>query len=726
MCVIIAIVYFIFMDIVKELNNVEKTALSDMSVVYYNKIAPLVKQRDYLGTTTGWVYACAGVIADELAKIELKLYRKIKDGTEEVFNHPILDLLHRANNFTTKYDLFWLTAQYLELAGEAPWYVFKRGNMPVGLYLLRPDKISIKAGTGDRFIDGYTYRNDRGKEVPIKPEEMIFNKIPNTVNPFRGMGTLQAAARVVDIEEYSEEFNRNYFVNSAMPSMFFSTDQKLGDDKKERFRKSIEKNYTGIKNAQKFLILEAGLEAKPLQMTQRDMEFIEQLRWTRDKILGIFRVPRTALGITDDVNRANAEATDYVFAKRTIQPKMERLIQQLNEFLVPMFPDGENLLLGYDSPVPEDIEKKLKYYESGIKNGFLTINEVREKENLETIGDEGDQVLIASTLKPIGEQPQPVPSKDILHKINTRNKQATKNISKELVNKVIAGAVKDIEKDIRGLVKKEEDRRDKSVMQWSQKKIQKSWLSMTKRKATYTEKFEKLLKKQFDYQLKDILKRHKSVSSGWKINVDQERAVWFKIFMPLYEEIVKGEGQKVLDDLVDDMKFSDMTDTSQKFIHDKTAKMSWEINKTTNRKIEKIVNDNIGENVKVVSSKLTELFDDMEKSRVDIIARTEVSKAINFATNESYMQSGVVEAKKWVTGRDSRVCEFCRELEGKIIGLSENFENRGANIEGEDEGVMDIDYENIAHPPLHANCRCGLVPIIVGQKQFNKIIKNKQ
>ena len=714
------------MDIVEKLNNVKKTALSDMSVVYYNKIAPLVKERDYLRTTTGWVYACTSVIADELAKIRLRLYRKKGVDTEEIFNHPILDLLHRANDFTTKYDLFWLTAQYLELAGEAPWFVFKKNGMPVGLYLLRPDKISIRAGTGDRFIDGYTYRNDKGKEVYIKPDEMIFNKIPNTINPFRGMGTLQAAARVVDIEEYSEEFNRNYFVNSAMPSMFFSTDQKLGEEKKDRFRKSIEKNYTGIKNAQKFLILEAGLEAKPLQMTQRDMEFIEQLRWTRDKILGIFRVPRTALGITDDVNRANAEATDYVFAKRTIQPKMERLIQQLNEFLVPMFPDGKNLLIGYESPVPEDTEKKLKYYESGIRNGFLTINEVRRKEGDEPIGEDGDQVLISSTLKPIGEKPAIIPSKDILHKINTRNKLATRGASKKKVDDIIMGSVKEVEGDIRGLVKFEEERRDKLVMQWSDVEIKKSWASMTKRSATYTEKFTKLLKLQFKHQIKNILLRHKDITSGWKIDVDQERAVWFKVFMPLYEEIVKGEGQKVLNELIKDGKFSDMTDTSQRFIHDKTAKMSWEINKTTNRKIEKIVNDNIGENVKVVSAKMTDLFDNMEKSRVDIIARTEVAKAINFATEESYRQSGVVEAKKWVTGRDNRVCEFCRELEGKIIGLNENFENRGANLEGEDEGIMDIDYENISAPPLHASCRCGLVPIIVGQKQFNNIIKNKQ
>ena len=141
-------------------------------------------------------------------------------------------------------------------------------------------------------------------------------------------------------------------------------------------------------------------------ISQRDMEFIEQMRFSRDKILGIFRVPRTVLGITDDVNRANAEATDLVFAKRCIKPRMQRMVEQLNEFFVPLFPGSENLFLDFDDPVPENTELKLKEHETALRSGYKTINEVRESENLKPVGPEGDVIYMQPGLTPLGDQTQ--------------------------------------------------------------------------------------------------------------------------------------------------------------------------------------------------------------------------------------------------------------------------------------------------------------------------------
>ncbi|MBU2060114.1 MAG: phage portal protein, partial [Gammaproteobacteria bacterium] len=77
---------------------------------------PLRKTGDYLKAAKGWVYACTNVIAEEVAGIELKLFEVKKNKVEEVQEHDALDLLYRANNFTTKFDLFYATQQMLELA----------------------------------------------------------------------------------------------------------------------------------------------------------------------------------------------------------------------------------------------------------------------------------------------------------------------------------------------------------------------------------------------------------------------------------------------------------------------------------------------------------------------------------------------------------------------------------------------------------------------------------
>ena len=68
-------------------------------------------------------------------------------------------------------------------------------------------------------------------------------------------------------------------------------------------------------------------------------------RLYEDKILAGFRVPKTVIGNAESqTNRATAETADYVFARRTIKPKMERIVQQMNEFLIPLvlLPSNDN------------------------------------------------------------------------------------------------------------------------------------------------------------------------------------------------------------------------------------------------------------------------------------------------------------------------------------------------------------------------------------------------
>ena len=51
-------------------------------------------------------------------------------------------------------------------------------------------------------------------------------------------------------------------------------------------------------------------------------------------------------------------------------------------------------------------------------------------------------------------------------------------------------------------------------------------------------------------------------------------------------------------------------------------------------------------------------------------------------------------------------------MNGKVLGLDDNFFKRGDSYQGAQGGVIDLDYENVGAPPLHPNCRCTLTPIV--------------
>lgn len=355
-------------------------------------------KRDYF---TGIIYSCIDAIAQATASTGFELYRK----DAEVEKHPALDLLRRPNSFQSAVDLMYLISAYIDAQGRAFIYPVpnKSNNAgvvknPVELWALDPSRIKTIAGAG--FIQGYTYRNPQGVEIPFGTGELICIQRPHPFNQYEGVSTIEMARLTIEADLNAQYFNRAFFANSATPDGALSTTQIVDDDVWKRLKQQWEEQYNGVNNAHKTLLLEGGLTYQPFQPTQRDMEFVKQREFSRDEILAIFKVPKTILAITDDVNRANAETSDYVFASRVVKPRLELIFEKLNRFLLPMFDASEGLELVYDDPVPDNKELELAEDVQSV-NKWLTINEVRAKRGYEPI--EGGDVLYSQGLSmPIG------------------------------------------------------------------------------------------------------------------------------------------------------------------------------------------------------------------------------------------------------------------------------------------------------------------------------------
>ena len=454
----------------REISSKEKTVIlpwedvsenSNYNSPLFNQIPPLWKQEDYLKAAKGWVYACVSAIADEIATINLQLYKRTSKGIEEILEHPIIDLLNRVNDFTTKSDHFGLTQQYLELVGEAPWLLQKEGGIPVSMYLLRPDKLTIKFDK-KKIIGGYIYEISPGNKESFESEDIIFLKYPSPIRPLRGRGTLEAAIQTVDLDKYAEEWNVQFFFNAARPDAILTTEGKLTKEQRDSLHTQWKKQFQGINKRAKLAILESGLKYQQMQLTQKDMDFLEQQKFSRDKIFSIFRVPKSVIAISDNVNRANAETGAYAFARWTIRPKMKKIVEQLNEFLVPMFSDSEDLFLDFEDPVPENVEMKIKKYHEALhpQSGWMTINEVREKEGLLPV-ENGDSIVRPMTAMPTGQGEE----KQFTLKIKKPDKIIYKKIIKKkiLPEKKVEEITESIKNVVRAHLQKEKNHSNDEV-----------------------------------------------------------------------------------------------------------------------------------------------------------------------------------------------------------------------------------------------------------------------
>lgn len=84
-------------------------------------------------------------------------------------------------------------------------------------------------------------------------------------------------------------------------------------------------------------------------------------------------------------------------------------------------------------------------------------------------------------------------------------------------------------------------------------------------------------------------------------------------------------------------------------------------------------------------------------------------------------------SKKWITAIDERVCQFCADMDGQTVGVSEKYWEKGDEMAGSEGGTLSFGFDDVSSPPLHPSCRCDLIPIFSDEKSilsFKK--KNKK
>mgnify|MGYP005816625611 CR=1 FL=1 len=372
-------------------------------------------------SSTSWLFSVVDRIAASTAAIPWRLFRRMPSGeTQEVMNHPILDLWRAVNPFYTQQEFMETSMQHFELTGEIWWLIVRnRGRRPVELWPIRPDRIRpIPHAT--EFIAGYIYTVGT-VQIPLERKDVIFIRRPNPLDPYRGIGTVQSMMMDIGSEQMASQWTRNFFSNGAMPGGILQFDEGMSDADFERLVSRWSEQHQGVANAHRVAVLERG-KWVDRKFSQRDMQMEQLRRLNRDIIFGAFGIPSSVMGVTESVNRANAEAGDVMFGRWILKPRLERIKQALNERLVGLI--DKTLFLDYGEPSPENKELHLKIADTGFKGGFLTRNESRALMGYGEADEGGDEFM----------GPAPAPSPAVQEAIDSAVLKAASDVHPDEVN----------------------------------------------------------------------------------------------------------------------------------------------------------------------------------------------------------------------------------------------------------------------------------------------------
>ena len=658
-----------------------------------------------LMANVGWVYAANQVIADDCASVRLKLMHVMNDGDEEeVFSHEILDLLDDPNNVITAKQLWNLYYSYLNLTGEA--YILKldrngnaledKSKLPSALFPLPSHLCDFHVGEKSWDESYVLYNGDR---YPINAVLRDIN--PDPENIYNGMSIVRKASLTVDTDIQMKRWNNKLFKNGARPGVVVEVPDQLKDDAYNRLKQQFDEQYRGVGNAFNRVILEGGAKMSPFMMTTQDLDFLESKRFTRDEILAMFKVSGSNLGITEDVNRANAEAQEYSYAKRCIKPRLEQFVDFMNKRLLRPIYGGE-YKLDFEDPIPENTEMRLREAEAGV-NKWLTINEVREMYGREALQNgNGDQLYVPISNVPIEDleylnddttnQPTNEPAEP--------NDTATEQLShpKAIENRTEIGNAKVKAYTLKAAKYERMIMRASRNMFNKQKQDVKDWLQDN------ASNLNKAFVKRKDWA---------SDMVDWEEYTNEFTAELEKIFAIIIDEI----GTEAFNALVEG-EFNPYTQTIQNFIKTNSLQVAKEINTETEKQIRATLAQGMRENetIQELTARIMHVFGTASTYRAFMIARTESAMAENYSDVVAWEQTGVVESKQWFTAEDEHVCGFCHEMDGVTITLKQSFFDKGDVMMFEDKNgkphEMMLDFRTIGEPPLHPNCRCVLLPIL--------------
>jgi HK97 family phage portal protein len=315
-------------------------------------------------SSIGTVFAIVHSLAVATSKQDWTLYRTAASGLPEdrvlVTKHAAIDLWNRPNPFMPRRRFMELAEQHIDLVGESDVLVSSAAGIPLELWPLRPDRIT-PVPDPYTFIKGYVYTSPDGERIPLDPTECLPIMMPNPSDPYRGIGPVQSILTNLDSVKQAEEYEAAFYANSAQPGGIIMVPNQLGDVQFDQLRDRWASAHQGASKAHRVAILENGMQWVDRAFSQRDMQFAELRTVRRDTILEAFGFPKPMLGITEDVNRANAEAAEYVYSKWLITERLDRWKDWLNFQLLPLFgAAGRGLEWDYESPVSENSENEVQ------------------------------------------------------------------------------------------------------------------------------------------------------------------------------------------------------------------------------------------------------------------------------------------------------------------------------------------------------------------------------
>lgn len=342
-------------------------------------------------------YRCVTLISGAVATMPLAIKRRVDERTRaDATDHWLWALLNRKPNPWQTPSQFrrQLQAQLLHRGhGFARKVRGARGDV-IALIPLHPDRIATVQA--DDFTLRFTYTTPQGGQQVIAQRDMFY-LTGMSLDGINGLGVIRYAREALGLAIAEEQHGGALFKNGTALGGVLQHPKTLSDKGVDNLIESLEK-FRGSENASKTLLLEEGMEYKPLGMSSQDAQFLESRGFQRSEIFMFFGVPPHMAGDTTKTTSwgSGIEQQSLGFVTYTLEDWLTTWEQSIARDLIPEAESDIYARFNRAALVRGDIKTRYSAYATARQWALATINEIRSLEDQNPIEGGDDPFAVGN------------------------------------------------------------------------------------------------------------------------------------------------------------------------------------------------------------------------------------------------------------------------------------------------------------------------------------------
>ena len=349
------------------------------------------------------VIAIISLIAQDTAGLPLILYGRRGSNRFRAYQHPYYSLIHDSPNpeHTSVTFRELIVAHCIAWGNFFAQIISDNSGVARQLWPLRPDKMTVTRKDGEKL---YVYLTPEGKQRVFARDEILH--IPGFgFDGLVGYSRITLARNAIGSAMSAEKFGSKFFANDTTLGAVFMTSSELSDAAYERLDKTLNEEHEGVENSHKRIILEEGLDVKRMGLPPEDAQYLETRRFGLDEINRMLGpIPPHLYGDTEKSTSwgTGIDSLEQGYINHGLRPYAIRIEQGLGQQLLLQADRDAGLYFEhlFDALLRGDLSTRTEAYGKGFTYGWLSDNEIRSKENMNTYPG-GDVHYRPSNLVPV-------------------------------------------------------------------------------------------------------------------------------------------------------------------------------------------------------------------------------------------------------------------------------------------------------------------------------------